>query len=250
MNSKVNIQKIEELSLHALPALETQLVDGWIVRFSNGYTKRANSVNPLSPSNDEVKEKIVAMRNMYRTQNLKVVYKLTTNVFPENLDAILEHEGYALDGLTSVQLLPLHVGTAPPANNAVIYNDFDDKWFTDFCALNKVRETDRPTLKQMLQRIVPRVCYVTLFQDNKEPLACGMGVLEDGYIGLFDIVTNEKYRNKGYAQQLISTILHWGKEHGAKHAYLQVVLDNHPALNLYSKLGFKEAYRYWYRIER
>ncbi|MCK0470540.1 GNAT family N-acetyltransferase [Halalkalibacter sp. APA_J-10(15)] len=249
MNNKLVIQKIEELSMNALPALQTQLVDGWVVRFSDGYAKRANSIYPLYSSNDVIEEKIETMRKMYRRKKLKVIYKLTTNVFPNDLDRILEQKGYVLDGLTSVQLLSLNDVEVPTANKTVLYSTFDEKWFFYFCELNHVRGTDQVTLKKILKRIVPEVCYVILFNDKNEPLTCGMGVLEGEYIGLFDIVTNEKYRNKGYAKQLIATILNWGKENGAEHAYLQVVLNNRPALNLYSKLGFKEVYRYWYRIE-
>ncbi|KAB8127377.1 GNAT family N-acetyltransferase [Gracilibacillus oryzae] len=249
MNNEKVIRKIEELSINALPALQTQLVDGWILRFSNGYAKRANSINPLYSSNDEIKEKIEKMENIYRQEKLKVVYKLTTNVFPKELDGILEQNGYELVGLTSVQLLSLKEVAVTPAANVVYYNYLADKWFTVYCELNNVKETYQPTLKKMLQNIKPDVCYVVLFNDNNEPLACGMGVLEDEYIGLFDIVTNERHRNKGYGKQVIFTILNWGKENGAKHAYLQVVLTNRPALNLYSKLGFNEAYKYWYRIK-
>ncbi|WP_088090854.1 GNAT family N-acetyltransferase [Bacillus sp. OV166] len=72
-------------------------------------------------------------------------------------------------------------------------------------------------------------------------------------MGLFDIVTHEKYRNKGYGAKLIRYLIYliqWGKENGAKNAYLQVELNNIPALNLYYKLGFKEQYRYWYRVKK
>jgi GNAT superfamily N-acetyltransferase len=43
-------------------------------------------------------------------------------------------------------------------------------------------------------------------------------------------------------------MLQWAREHGATQAYLQVVQRNTPARRVYTKVGFQEAYRYWYRI--
>ncbi|MDM5336177.1 hypothetical protein QUF84_02870 [Fictibacillus enclensis] len=42
-------------------------------------------------------------------------------------------------------------------------------------------------------------------------------------------------------------MLKWGKENGAKYSYLAVLLNNEPALRLYSKIGYSEIYKYWYR---
>ena len=249
MNNQAVIRKIEELSMNALPSLQTQLFDGWILRFSNNYAKRANSINPLYFSSEDVEKKIEKCVQIYRNNNLKVVYKLTDHIFPNELDNILEKKGYDFDGLTSVQLLSLNNLEISQSSSTVIYNNLADKWFTAFCELNKIHKNNQPTLKMMLENIVSDVCYVVLFNHKNETLACGMGVLEDEYIGLFDIVTNQKHRKKGYGMQLVLTILHWGKENGAKNAYLQVVLNNSPALRLYSKIGFKEEYRYWYRIQ-
>ena len=44
------IRRIEELALNACPALRTLLLDGWVARFANDYTRQANSVNSLYAS--------------------------------------------------------------------------------------------------------------------------------------------------------------------------------------------------------
>jgi hypothetical protein len=104
------VTNIEELSLNAWASLQTVLYDGWIIRFANGYTKRANSVNPLYPSNVNVVDKLQFCENLYRERGLPVVFKITPSVYPDNLDDILKENGYQKDSPTSVQ-------TVNPGNN-------------------------------------------------------------------------------------------------------------------------------------
>ena len=60
------IRSIEELSMNAWPAMQTLHYDGWVLRFADGYTKRANSVYPLYPSEINVDEKIDFCESFYR----------------------------------------------------------------------------------------------------------------------------------------------------------------------------------------
>src|SRR5260221_12454053 len=101
------IRFIEELSLNALPSQQTVYYDGWIVRFANGYTRRANSVNPLYPSTIPLEEKIEYCEALYGSKGQSTIFKLTSAVQPESLPEFLSRRGYIQDALTSVQTASL-----------------------------------------------------------------------------------------------------------------------------------------------
>ncbi|MCM2534837.1 GNAT family N-acetyltransferase [Neobacillus pocheonensis] len=242
------IHNIEELSLNAWTALQTMLYDGWLIRFSNGYTKRANSVNPIYKSIEDLDKKIHYCENIFDARNLKPVFKMSESVYPETLDIVLEGHGYIAIDHTSVQLLLLSKLREPLIHTVKLDERLNDEWLNQFCKLNNQKETNKATMKQMLSLILPKTCFISLY-DNETVVACGLGVLERGYLGIFDIVTDLHYRNRGFGEQLMLNLLKWGKENGAEYAYLQVMLNNGPALKLYSKLGFQESYQYWYRVK-
>jgi RimJ/RimL family protein N-acetyltransferase len=71
--------------------------------------------------------------------------------------------------------------------------------------------------------------------------------LEGGLAGLFDVITAEDARGKGYATLACASLMSWAWQHGVELAYLQVSAQNAPALAVYRKLGFATAYTYHYR---
>lgn len=97
------IREIEELSMNAWPSLQTKLYDGWVLRFADGYTKRANSVNPLYESTLPMSEKIEYCEKEYGLRNLPIVFKLTHESIPEGIDAILEERCYSKVDETAVR---------------------------------------------------------------------------------------------------------------------------------------------------
>ncbi len=81
------IRTIEELSMGAWPALETFVSDGWVLRFSEGYTRRANSVHPLSRGTRRLATKIEEAERLYRERGLTPIFKLTPDSQPPGLEA-------------------------------------------------------------------------------------------------------------------------------------------------------------------
>jgi ribosomal protein S18 acetylase RimI-like enzyme len=244
----VLIRSIEELSINAWPALQTLLYDGWVLRFADGYSRRANSVSPLYPSTRDIEEKIDACEQLYRSRSLGTTFKMTAHSRPEELDMFLAKRGYQAEAHTSVQLLDLASWQATVSGEVILADEPTETWLEAFWRMSNTAAEHHATNRQMLRLIVPQKRFASITVDGRV-IACGLGVVQDGLIGLFDIITDPNGRRQGHGQRLIETLLEWGKQQKAQRGYLQVMLNNPAALALYAKLGYREAYRYWYRIK-
>jgi GNAT superfamily N-acetyltransferase len=220
--------------------------DGWVLRFSKGYTKRANSVNALYPSAIDTQEKVAYCEAQYTARKLRPIFRITPFA-PANLDSILEARGYKRIDTTLVLHLDLSQFTLPPSE--LVRETSLDDWLPIYCRLKSSSLEEHRTHREILETI-PGRCHYALLAVPGEAVACALGVLQDELFGLFDVVTAPEHRRKGYGTQLISSMLRWAQENGARHAYLGVVEPNSPARRLYGKLGFQEVYRYWYRVPK
>jgi GNAT superfamily N-acetyltransferase len=234
--------------MNAWPALRTFLYDGWVVRFANGYTRRANSVNPIYPSTIDANRKIAFCQHLYASQGLRTVFKLTRDVYPLDLDSVLNRNGYTLEAETSLQTIALQKVDPKEYGLVRIVTYVDEDWIESFFRLTNAPAEHKVTLKLMLRNVATPKCLAYI-KSGKSIVACGLGIFEKDRIGLFDIIVDPKFRGKGYAQRIVNGILLWAKKEGATEGYLQVMVGNKAAVALYSKLGFTELYRYWYRVK-
>jgi len=239
------IRCLEEKMLNAWPALQQVLFDGWVLRFANGYTRRANSVNFLYDGTQEIHQKIQQCIDIYRQKNLRPVFRITPLVHPANIDNLLAKLGFSRQSPTCVQTLNLANLPTREVEGFEFSANFSPAWLDHFEHLHGVDRN--PAHQAILQNIVPATCYARLSRHN-QLVAYGLGVLEGESVGLYDIITETNQRRKGFGYDLILNILHWAKQRGATQAYLSVEKGNDPALKLYAKLGFTEVYEYWYRV--
>lgn len=72
----MEIIEIELMMMRSWPALEEKTYDGWIMRFSEGYTKRANSINPMYESYFDLEEKYEYCRKLYEEKKLSMIFKI------------------------------------------------------------------------------------------------------------------------------------------------------------------------------
>ncbi|MDQ0111754.1 GNAT family N-acetyltransferase [Paenibacillus harenae] len=242
--------KLEEMSLNGWPALQTILCDGWLIRTADGYTKRSNSVQPLYGHSLPTELKINQCETLYNGLQAPTVFKVTPFARPAGLDGILADLNYKLVDPTSVKTVVLDNMELPSYSDAeiILETDLSELWLDAVAVFNRLTEEQKSATQTMLASSSVKKCYGLLY-DNGIPVACGFASLEQGWVGLYDVVTDEQFRNKGYGEKLIRHLLSWAKREGATHGYLLVVKANAPANRLYDKLGFAHAYEYWYRVK-
>jgi ribosomal protein S18 acetylase RimI-like enzyme len=174
---------------------------------------------------------------------------MTDYTQPLNLDDVLAARQYRKIGETAVYTLPLFNQSLPQAN-VQITSHLTPQWLNAFMSLNTIHPDHHVTFERMM-KLIPETCargYVSLLQGDTI-VGVALGVLDAGWLGVFDVFVQPNYRGHGYGRTVVEALLAWGVSHGAERAYLQVQKDNSIALQLYQSLGFSEQYRYWYRVK-
>jgi len=242
---KTNILRYEELGINAFPACLTEVYDGWILRYANGYTYRGNSVNPIYPSSMDKSHKIKRCEEKYFSKGLPCVFKMTEAV-EEGLDQLLETMGYEIQKYSYIMSVDINKVSSEEVS---IEKIITSEWLKQFVALNgTTKEPMKTTAKTVLKQIGNEILCASIYRADRM-IACALGVIEDKQVGIYDVRVHEDYRRQGLATQICKGIMSGAYRNGVHHAYLQVASDNEVAIKLYKKLGFKKEYTYWYRVK-
>ena len=240
-------ERIEAVMLRAIPALDEMELQGWLLRYANGYTGRSNSVYVQSTEAepDAILENIQFCEDWYRARDSQPRFRLT-NVRPfpavrEILAGKNFKETHTIQIMTRV--INRQVNRALTSDQ-IVFRSIDD-WVRDFQTLHGLNEKDAPVLTSMLSIHPGENCLVRIEKEGI-PVAVGRGVLDGADIGLFNFFVDENHRKSGYGTAMLNGIQEWALERGARLTYLQVDSVNQPAINLYQKAGFETMYEYWY----
>ena len=243
----------EELQSNAFPALQSLHYDGWDVRFGGGFTYRVNCANPLYPEKLPAAEKIEFVETLYKNSSLdKSIIKLHDGMEAAQLAAcegLLNEKGYSSERRGNIFLCDLANFQASPKASVDISACMSDNWLSGFLQMNGTADQQYSAACSMLKNIYYPIAAASIYENGKM-VACGLGVIERGYIGLYDIYVDAACRRRGLGLDICSAIMAYGKENGCHTAYLQVLSDNSGARALYKRLGYYETYEYWYRVKR
>jgi GNAT superfamily N-acetyltransferase len=237
--------RVEETCLNAWPALREALLGGWLLRFSEGLTRRANSANPLGPvSNADLS----VCQSLYRRLGLPTIFRVLS-LIDRAVDERLAEAGYTEEGESCVLYGAIEDIEAVHDPDVRLLDQPNAEWFAAMSALQNHSGEQAATYRRIVGQVAIPGAFAVL-ADEGEAVALAYGALHNGLLCYESVVTCGRRRRQGYGRRIVTALAGWGKGQGAVGACLEVEARNAAALALYDAVGLKrEVYRYHYRRE-
>ncbi len=238
------IRDLEAVADRAWPPAEVRAHDGWELRATGpGIGRRVNSAAPLDDGPSPWPSKVAPVEAFYRDRGLAPTFKLTAASRPEGLEAFLAARGYHLDTPVLILTRPLD---PPAASTPGLPSSPSHDWLAANAAVPSHYGAAPEAFLALLGRIRPSRAFVAV-ERGGTTAAIGMAVADGPWVGLFEIGTVPEQRRRGLASAVVEDLLAWGA--GREPTGLPPGDGGQsPARALYARLGFQEAYRYWYRV--
>lgn len=243
--------EVEACSLRAWPGAEEERLEGWHLRATGGYTRRANSANPLGDPGSEVPAAVAHVHAWFAARGLPAVFKITASVRPPGLDEFLERAGWRHVAPSRVMTADV-VGESRPALPSglelVLEDDPAEAWLAAFARWHDLSPGQAAAHRSIVTAIRPDRTLARVVDPEGATRSVGLAVADGRWVGLFDLVTDPALRSRGIGRAVVAALRAWGADRGALRAYLQVEERNEAARRLYGVLGFRSAHAYWYRV--
>jgi ribosomal protein S18 acetylase RimI-like enzyme len=229
----------------------TEVVDGWRLGLSGGFTRRANSALPLgSPADLDATLGRVEAR--YAEAGQRAVVRVCSAATP-GLAGTLAARGYTETAVTDVLVrdlvaLPPARDAAPEEVRLAVADRPDPAWLDGWLGVKAHGHAVDAGLAQQVLLGSPAL-YLTVTAPDGSVLAVLRAALADGWVGLACLAVAPDARRRGLGRLLTRTALRLAAERGARRAFLQVETANQGAADLYAAEGFRpaERYAYWER---
>ena len=238
--------RVEETCLNAFPSLRQIIYRDWLLRLSDDFTRRANSINPRAERIEGIEADIDACAGMFAAAGQQPVFRVP-DICDPRLDGLLEARGYSVEGRTVTLFAELSEAECLADAHVEISPRPTAEWLAAMGELqNRTRQQNASFAGIMATLAVP-AGFAALREDG-ELTALTVGSIHDRILCFESVVTAERHRGRGHARRLLASLNAWARAGGAKGVCLQVEAMNVAGRALYSRLGLKrELYGYHYR---
>jgi len=241
------VTALEAVCEGAWPSLERLELDGAVLRFTHGFTRRANSAR-IDGRVADPGGLIDRAESEYARRGLRPGFRLTP-LSPPSFERVLGERGYVVDTEAVVMVAERMPEVPAPSSgdgtDIELIGALSEGWLRTFQAVERhwPAEQDAGARWVLGSGDAPR--RFALAHVDGVPAASGYARLEDDWLYLACVGTLPAKRRQGLARSVSERLLAWGRECGALRAILQVETRNAAAQALYAQLGF--AARYVYR---
>jgi ribosomal protein S18 acetylase RimI-like enzyme len=237
--------RVEEACLNAWPTLREVLLDGWVLRFSEGLTRRANSANPLGPVSEV---DLRACETLYRRLGLPTIIRVLSLIDP-SVDDLLAKAGYTGEGESCVLYGPIEDIEAARDPDVGLLDEPTPEWFGAMAVLQNHSSDQAATYRRIVGQLAIPAAFAAL-SDEGGIVALAYGALHNGLLCYESVITDRLRRRQGWGRRIIKALAAWARDQGAVGVCLEVEAHNAAARALYDAIGLKtELYRYHYRRE-
>jgi GNAT superfamily N-acetyltransferase len=216
-----DIRNLEHAAALAWPGVEHEWLDGWLLRFGHGSTRRANSAVPLGVS---VGTDVSALVDWFAARGVAPLVAAPDRLFRLPPGVVTDAETLVMTGELGQPARGVSIAAAP-----------DDEWL-------RLYRRDVPV--DVLTAVVDgEVAFATIAGAAVGRAAVTMAPDGTRWVGLSAVHVAEEARRRGLARELCAALLYWGSERDATRAYVQVLADNPAATRLYESMDFSVHHR-------
>lgn len=241
-------QRVEEACLKGWPALQEMMLDGWLLRFAGGHTRRANSINPLRQGRRDLREKIAECEAAYRARRLPAIFRIS-GLAERGLEEVLGALGYGPpEDESCVIYRPLDGGDLNGGEADIWENAPSTQWLDTHARCSGSDKAAQRAQRKILKALSVPAMFAGIRAEG-QLASLAFGAIHDKLVCINLVVTDPALRRRGLSRRAVATVLAWARDRGgAEGACLPVVATNFPARALYQQFGFNtELYRYNYR---
>lgn len=249
-----DFKKLQEILMNSWPAKYYYFLNGWILRFTEGVTSRANSVLPFNYMGNvnKLDRDIKLVEKAYRSYNLPTIFTIPEYFEPTGLDLKLLEYGYVQVGsITNTMIISIQKLRNKPINDKFSYLFYSNRVtkFSSFLAKYSKRDQYAQNVLEALANriIVPIKCFIVA-EYKKKVVGTLMGILDpNGFLYIADVLVHPDFQRQEIATSMFFKLINnWAIANGVEAIWLQVEIENKGAMDLYKKLGFKKTYSYYY----
>ncbi|WP_307243208.1 GNAT family N-acetyltransferase [Catenuloplanes indicus] len=230
----------------AWPAPVQERQGGWLLRAAGGWTGRANTALPIGDPDRPLPAAVDAVEAWYRAHGLPPRMNIPLPLAAP-VNAELDARGWTTAPLTLFQTAQVAaILEAAPDRHDLPAVRVRDRMTEEWLAVASARKGTPPEVARHVLTAVPEIAFLEVYGDDGTPIAITRAtVTGDGeWLGVALVDVLPEHRRRGLGSHLMRAAALWGREIGARRAFLQVEEHNTAAVALYARLGFSTHHTY------